>query len=219
MLRRKYYLDLHVHTARYSPCSGIDPEELIAAARARRLDGIALTEHEHCWNEAEIAELKAATGGKDFIILAGTEVRTMDGDRHTGDLLVFGAAAPFAGPCTIDQVCSLTHQQGGIVIAPHPYAGLQGIGEEMRNCALDGLEVCNFRYRSPTIDWLAERAWRGSGLAGLGASDAHDVEDIGCYCTEFDIPIRNLSDLMEAIQNRRCRPRRGYPPRRLGHLF
>ena len=103
-------------------------------------------------------------------------------------------------------------------LPPTLMSGARVIGEEALTATIDGLEVYNFRYRSPS-DWLAERAWRGSGLAGLGSSDAHALEDVGRTCTEFDVPIRNMFDLIEAIQARRCRPRRGHPPRRRGHLF
>ena len=128
MSSKKFYLDLHIHTARYSPCSSIPPQELIARDRACRLDGLALTEHERRWTRQEIERLIAETGGGDFTIMAGMEVRTMSGDRHTGDLLVFGSLSLPEIPCSIDEVCRLVHRQGGIVIAPHPYAGLLGIG-------------------------------------------------------------------------------------------
>jgi len=39
-------IDIHVHTAEYSPCSNIDLEEAILKAQIIGLDGICITDHE-----------------------------------------------------------------------------------------------------------------------------------------------------------------------------
>jgi len=212
----KYYLDLQIHTSRHSPCSTIAAEEVIAAARARRLDGIALTEHSYCWSADAIERLKAAAPGAPLTVLAGFEIRARSADRPAGDLLVFGVAEVPPGDCSIDELCREVHGQGGIVIAPHPFAQWQGIGEEVYSSHIDGLEVCNYRYRDAAARQRAEQAWRQLGLVGIATSDAHDTADIGQFCTEFDVPIRNDRDLIEAIRQRRCRPYARIPP---GWLF
>lgn len=219
MSSKKFYLDLHIHTARYSPCSTIAPEQLIAKAKARRLDGLALTEHERRWTREEVEALKAQSGDGDFIILVGTEVRTVSEERFTGDLLVFGPVSLSSQPSSIDEVCRQAHRQGGIVIAPHPFAGCQGIGEALPDSAVDGLEVYNYRYRPPGGDQLAEWICRQAGLAALASSDAHALADVGRYCTEFDDPVRSEAELIEAVLARRCRPRHAYPPRLFGRFF
>ncbi len=43
-------------------------------------------------------------------------------------------------------------------------------------------------------------------LAGLGNSDAHRVETLGCCFTEFGATIRDMSDLVEAIRARKTAP-------------
>jgi len=220
MLRkRKYYLDLQVHTGRYSPCSRIPPERMIAVAHSRGLDGIAVTEHFGGWVPEELAELKHASGYHDFPLLAGYEIRTQSGERPTGDLIVFGVAQRPAEPCSIDQLCREVHRQGGIVVAPHPFAGVQGIGDEVYSSWVDAIEVYNLRYGDPDQSRRAEEACRQMNLAGLGASDAHALEEIGGCCTEFDDPIANERELMAAIVSRRCRPRPKPPPRHLWRLF
>jgi len=209
---RKYYYDLHIHTRRYSPCSIIEPAEVIAAARARGLDGIALTEHGVRWPAPEIEELKAECGRASFPLLVGCEISTRSGDGGTGDLLVFGLSEVPDGPCSIDEVCRRAHGQGGVVVAPHPFAEIQGIRDEVYSSRIDGIEVYNHRYRGSRQIRLAEKAWRQLDLVGVAGSDAHEISEIGRCCTEFDDPLRTERDLIEAILARRCRPRPKSPP-------
>jgi predicted metal-dependent phosphoesterase TrpH len=212
---KTFYVDLQVHTTRYSPCSTISPEQLIAAARSRRLDGIAITEHDRCWSPEEIEALKSAAGAPPFTVLAGCEIRTRRNDLPTGDLLAFGLSRPPRPPCSIDALCREVHARGGIVIAPHPFAGPLGIGDEVYSTKIDGLEVYNARHHGRSQVWLALQAMRQLGLAGVGASDAHRLEDVGRCCTEFDEPIATERDLIEAVLGRRCRPRATAPPGRV----
>ncbi|MBV8265910.1 MAG: PHP domain-containing protein, partial [Planctomycetaceae bacterium] len=49
--------DHHLHTARHSPDSTIDPLVLIERAHACGLDGVVITEHDFQWPADELAEL------------------------------------------------------------------------------------------------------------------------------------------------------------------
>ena len=51
--------DHHLHTAKHSPDSNMDPWELIHHARAIGLDGIVITEHDYQWEADELADLAA----------------------------------------------------------------------------------------------------------------------------------------------------------------
>lgn len=44
------------------------------------------------------------------------------------------------------------------------------------------------------------------GLPGTGASDAHRLEDVGTYATEFERRITCLDDLIEELQAGRHKP-------------
>ncbi len=52
--------DHHLHTARHSPDSVIDPLDLVESAREIGLDGLVITEHDYQWDDEELAELAAA---------------------------------------------------------------------------------------------------------------------------------------------------------------
>lgn len=213
--KRKYYFDLQVHTARHSPCSSLPPEKLVATAIARGLDGVLLTDHGYCWPQDEIDELLAQSGRPEFVVLSGCEVRTRLGEQAAGDLLLVGVAAAPAEPCALDIICRQVHREGGLVIAPHPYAATQGIRDEVYTTDIDAIEVYNYRYRGIQPVEKSEGAWRRSELAGVAGSDAHSLAELGRCCTEFDVPIGSLADLIEAILERRCRPRPKAPPSRL----
>jgi predicted metal-dependent phosphoesterase TrpH len=209
--QQKYYFDLHIHTSRYSPCASLPPEKLIAAARARGLDGIALTDHAHLWSAEELADLKREAGCPDYPVLSGCEFSTSSEGGLTGDLLVFGATALPSEPCSINQLCLEVHRQRGIVIAPHPYAEVNGIGQEAHSALIDAIEIANFRYRDPN-DQQMERDFQPLGLPWIASSDAHELSEIGRYCTEFSEPIASEQDLMKAILANRCTPRKKPPP-------
>lgn len=203
---KKLLFDLHVHTSRYSACSALPPEQLLAAAHARGLDGLVITEHDHVWAAAELDELLEAAGRPPLLLFAACEIRAALDDQSTGDLLVYGVAAPPESGQFIDDVCRQVHAQGGIVIAPHPFAEGVGIGREAYSARIDALELYNDRYRSPKAWSRAAEARAQLGIAGTAGSDAHALGAVGQCCTEFEAPIATLADLIGAIRNRQCRP-------------
>ena len=44
-------------------------------------------------------------------------------------------------------------------------------------------------------------------MGATGSSDAHEIDVVGCYFTEFDGPIESIADFVAALRNRRGRPR------------
>ena len=56
--------------------------------------------------------------------------------------------------------------------------------------------------RSKTEALLAQ-----APMASTGSSDAHELDVVGCYFTEFDGPIATLDDFVAALRDRRGRAR------------
>ena len=75
--------DHHLHTAKHSPDSSIDPWELIGHAREIGLDGVVITEHDYQWKADELAELAARAA--PLRVFSGVEVSAME-----GHFLVYG---------------------------------------------------------------------------------------------------------------------------------
>jgi predicted metal-dependent phosphoesterase TrpH len=194
--------DLHLHTSRHSLDSIMAPELMVQQGREISLDGVVITEHDWLWTDEELAQLRQSAPG--VIVLAGIEV-----SAKQGHFLVYGVSNPFAVPPGIGvaELCREVHRQGGAIVAAHPYRWNQPVDEilETDRPDLDGLELMSNNMDAEIRRRAAELNDR-IRLAGLGNSDAHRVETLGCCYTEFRSVIRDLSDLVGAIRGRKTTP-------------
>jgi predicted metal-dependent phosphoesterase TrpH len=193
-------LDLHIHTSRHSPDSEIEPFALLRRARAVGLDGVVITEHDWLWTEEELEDLRAADPG--LLVLAGIEVSCRE-----GHFLAYGVGDPFRVPRGIGvaKLCQEVHEQGGAVVAAHPFRWGQRFDDILRRQRpdLDGLELMTNNMDADCRRRAAE-VWQAGGLAGLGSSDAHAEEVLGVCYTDFACTIGNMRDLVTAIRERRA---------------
>jgi predicted metal-dependent phosphoesterase TrpH len=196
-------LDMHMHTTRHSPDSQMDPLAMVRRARQIGLDGVVITEHDWLWTEAELEELRGAGAG--LVVLSGIEVSARE-----GHFLVYGVTNPFAVPRGIGvaELCWEVHRQGGAVVAAHPFRWGQPFEQilERERPDLDGLEMMSSNMDAECRRRTAAVQAR-LGLAGVGNSDAHREEVLGCCCTEFPGQVRTSADLVAAIRGRRTVPR------------
>src|SRR5439155_25296300 len=114
-----FNIDLHTHS--FFSGDGISsPEDLIAAARAKGLQGLAITDHNTCDAVNYLLQqgLMRLVGLRveDFLVLPGVQVTTAD-----GHLLCIGAEPPYLKGKPAREVCDMIHQRGGLAIPPHPY--------------------------------------------------------------------------------------------------
>jgi predicted metal-dependent phosphoesterase TrpH len=104
------------------------------------------------------------------------------------------------------KLCDEVHRQGGVAVAAHPYRWGQRFDEivEKQKPALDGMELLSSnmddRLRRLAADYHA-----GTNLAGLGNSDAHSEDGQGVAWTEFEVDVRTMKDLVEAIRSRKLK--------------
>ncbi len=199
------FIDLHVHTNKYSLCSQLEPEELVYAAKLFGLDGIVITEHNCFWDKDEVAELRKRTQADDLVILTGQEIRAYKDGFLEGDLLVFGVDELIRGEPSSDDLIEWAHKAGGVILAAHPFRPFLGLGETVYKLNLDGIEVLNSNHNAEeTI--AAETARHKLNLPGTGGSDAHCAADVGNYLTYFNDRIETEAELVEAIKGGRCQP-------------
>jgi len=163
-------LDLHLHTWGSWDCLS-DPEAVLAAARLRGVERLAITDH----NGLGVA-LEMAARYPDRVI-PGEEVKTAEGIDVIG--LYLREEIPRGTPAR--QVIARTRDQGGISYQPHPYAGGKGGGgkfaEELAPL-VDVVEAFNGRIHTPGPNAAAaELAHRHGKLHGAG-SDAHTVGEV-----------------------------------------
>lgn len=196
-------IDLHAHTSPRSPCSSIDPPDLVREAVRLRLDGICLTEHQVVWRPDEVAELE---GESDLKIFRGNEFTT-----NQGDILVFGFEQDIKELLTIEELREEVAAAGGYMIAAHPFRGFKtfGIGQLQMTveqaCTrkvfdfVDALEIRNGKVSDEENDMAAKVAAR-LGLPGTGGSDAHRVDEIGRWVTDFERAIEDEQGLVEELR-------------------
>lgn len=201
------HFDLHMHTTRHSPDSDMDSTAMLDRAREIGLDGLVITEHDWLWTERELEELRKRA--PDLVIFSGIEVSAWE-----GHFLVYGVTNPFtvARGIKVAALCDEVHRQGGVVVAAHPFRFGQRFDEiiEREKPDLDGLELMT-KNMDETIRRKAAVMQRQLGIAGLGSSDAHHESSLGFCHTVFEVEIRTVQDLVEAIRQKQLRAESGTP--------
>lgn len=188
-------IDFHMHCCRSHDCLS-QPEAVLAAARARGVGRIALTDHDRLE-----ASLMMAERYPDAVIPA-EEVRTAEGIDVIG--LYLHTVIPKRTPAR--EVCDRVHAQGGLVYLPHPYAaGKGGDGKFAEALApfCDIIEVHNGRLHDPAQNAKAlDLALRHGKRQGAG-SDAHTVGEVARSWVELPLHRNEPAALMKALAHGR----------------
>lgn len=196
-------IDLHTHTRPRSPCSSLDPPELLREAARLGLDGICLTEHQVLWQPDEIAEL---AGDSELRIFRGNEFTT-----NQGDILVFGFEEDLKELLTIEDLRGQVMAAGGFMIAAHPFRGFKtfGIGQLQMTVAqacrrrvfdfVDAIEIGNGKL-SDEENEMAARVAAELGLPGTAGSDSHRQDEVGRWVTDFERAIESDQELLAELR-------------------
>jgi len=199
--------DLHVHTE-YSKCSNNNLKGIIGAAKKKRLDGIAITDH----NLIEGAlKLKNFNKDKNFEIIVGEEVYT-----NIGHVLVYFIKKKIS-PGKIENVLREAKKQNALVSLAHPYnnlpLGLSKISlvknprgsintkDEKVLKAFDAIETFNSRVYLLSDNLRAKELAKKLNKPVTAGSDAHFISEIGNAYVEFD----DKYSLREAILKKKLK--------------
>jgi hypothetical protein len=194
-----FNIDLHTHTF-FSGDGVSSPEENIAAAKAKGLHGIAITDHNTCDAIAYLLDkgLMRADGlpVDGFLVIPGQEVTTAE-----GHLLCIGTTVPDLKGTPAREVCEIIHERGGLAIPPHPYdlfrAGIRY--QTLETLPIDALEVFNAattlrRYNKFAFDYAKLR-----GLPMTAASDAHHYAALGTAYTILNTSDFSVKGMLDQI--------------------
>jgi predicted metal-dependent phosphoesterase TrpH len=163
-------IDLHVHTC-YSHDSSITLKQVVAFAKKRRLDGVAITDH----NTVKGA-LKLKT--RDILVVPGIEVSTLN-----GHLLGLNVTVPIPAKLGIEKTIHLIHEAGGIAVAPHPTTFYKSPPSRRIN-SYDAVEVMNASsIPFHVFTSLSKRYAACLNLPQTGGSDSHYAPEIGAAYT------------------------------------
>ncbi|MGB9778801.1 MAG: PHP-associated domain-containing protein [Candidatus Bathyarchaeia archaeon] len=187
-------IDLHVHTS-YSYDSVIKPEEVVFYAKKRRLDGVAITDHD----KTECA-LKMAKE-TNFLIIPGIEISSLG-----GHVLALNIQELIPKGLSVDETVDRIHSLGGIAVACHPTSFFKGSLGERISSKFDAVEVINasafpFQYSVKHSQKIASRL----GIARVAGSDAHYGPEIGCAYTIVNAE-SEVEEIVKSIINGLCQP-------------
>jgi len=200
-------LDLHVHS-HFSPDSSSAIEAILKKAHEARLDGLAITDHNSVQSFFDAARLVKDLG-LDLVIVPGAEISTAE-----GHLIVLGDRNLVPAGLSVSETVARAHDDGGIVVAPHPYELFRNGIRSLRNKSVDAVEAFNSRHLLGISNYLATRSAAKLNLGVTGGSDAHSVETVGFGFTE--VPIANglnVGEILRAIKDGRSEAKGRASPR------
>ncbi len=165
-MARSLKVVIHAHT-NYSYDANTSPEALVATARAQGVDCVAVTDHD----EIDGALAARAVGGVRIIV--GEEISSADG--HIIGLFLEEWVPP---GLTAEETARRIRAQGGLVLAPHPFAtlcdsSLHAVGLARLRPFLDAVEIHNAQNPLPWQDARAAAYARAEGVVPYVGADTH----------------------------------------------
>jgi predicted metal-dependent phosphoesterase TrpH len=193
-------IDLHCHSW-FSGDGVSSPEALVAAAKAKGLNGFAITDHNTC--DAYHYMVEHGMAREDglpvdgFLVVPGVEVSTAE-----GHLLCIGAVLPQMKGRSAGDVAAAIQSAGGVAIPAHPYDVFRaGIREEvMDSLRIDAIEVFNAAISMRKYNEMARGYAEKRSLPMVAGSDAHHESAIGTSRMFFETPDFSVPGIIEAIK-------------------
>jgi len=184
-------VDLHVHTS-YSDGDAID--KILCYARKRRLDAIAITDH-----DTTEAVAKAENNKHHILIIPGIELET-----ELGHILVLGARQP--PPPTkahnYHQLLDWAAEENAVTVLAHPVATPTTLThlKEIASHKPAAVETHNALYPAyPLATWLSSKIAAKLRAPRTGGSDSHTAETVGLTYTLINAD-KTVEEILEAIR-------------------
>ncbi len=177
--------DLHVHS-NYSPDGQSTVEEILKAAAAAGLDGVAITDH-NTTAGARYA-LEAAKSMPGILVIPGVEVTT-----SAGHLIVLGITQDITRGMSVEDTIAAAKKLGGIIVVPHPYnRPRHGMSIP---AGADAVEVYNSRFVLGYHNRKAKQKAKKLALPEVSGSDAHVASMVGSAVTCIESK-KDLKDVL-----------------------
>lgn len=193
--------DLHIHS-RYSQDSFSTIKNILKRAKEQRLDLIAITDH-HTLKGAREAQKISPQFGIEVIL--GEEIETKE-----GEIIALFIEKTIAPKRRVLETIGEIHQQGGLVIVPHPLNWFLRDSIQKKTIfqifeKIDGIELLNGAWTGGIKQKESEELNKLIfNLASLCGSDAHLSRQVGKSYTIF--PGNKSEDLYRAIKEKTTFP-------------
>jgi predicted metal-dependent phosphoesterase TrpH len=184
-------IDLHCHT-RYSPDSLTTLDALLHRMDQRKLDMVAITDHNTI---AGALEFRARAPAR---FVAGEEIKTLD-----GEVLALFVREHVPPGLPVLETIRRVHDQGALAGVSHPLDRLRGeaIGREKLQAIrtnLDFIEILNARIIFPRDNRMAREMAVRWGVPGSAGSDAHAAFEVGRVYVEMP-PFEGPQDFVDCL--------------------
>lgn len=201
---------MHIHTSRNDGTASV--REILDFVRDHTdLDLVAITDHDRLRGAQEAVQMSA---DYDFDVVPGVEVTTLE-----GHCLCLFVEHPIKMWRSLRWTIGQAHEQGAIVIAPHPMSMLtRSIGRwsferVVRSTSpeiyFDAVETLNPSYAGRIAEAKVRRLNRERyQLPEVGNSDSHHLEGVGTAYTVFDGT--SVADYRRSLAEHATRPEGAY---------
>jgi hypothetical protein len=213
-------IDFHTHTTRGSADSNLDPFALVDQAQKIGLHGVCITEHDNAWKDPAIDDYARERG---VTLFRGIEVTTEWG--HVG---AFGLEQYIGGIYKVKELRRIVTDVGGFLIANHPFrykldprfqfihktSPIDPNNPASGSVALevlqyvDAVEVVNGAC-SEQENLFAHAVAKHMGYKGVGGSDSHSTQSLGCAVTILERTVSTVQELIEELKAGRYVPGHG----------
>jgi len=199
----EWRVELHCHT-HASGDSLAEPRRLLAVAKAKGIDRLAITDHNTTSGAVEAAALDPER------VIIGEEILTTE-----GELLAYFLRERVPPGLPPEETIARLRDQGAVIAVSHPFDDLRkGAWREASLSRIlplvDALEVFNARTWESRPNRRAAEWARRAGLPGIAGSDAHASFEVGTAWTRL-APFHDAESFRQALRTARVEGRRSGP--------
>ena len=211
-------VDMHLHTVKGGSDSSLTPQQLMQEAHRIGLGGVNISEHDRLWDAHELEMFRRESG-----LFVG---RAMEVSTDLGHIIVIGLEHYLPGIRQAAELRRVVSEVGGFMFLAHPFRNFfnpvhfRPDDRQPRSLTpaeaarlpifelVDELEVANGGC-TPRENRFALLVARILGKRGIGSSDAHSSQGLGCFTTVFQRPLADERDLIAELKAGRYYPAEG----------